>query len=371
MNTAIPRRRVLVQMLAALGVGVLPQSRALAIDPITALQAAAAVVGIVAGISGMVSDADLKNRMDEIQQKLDQVIANQGLILDEIKALKVYVDEALEVSWRNAYSRQLVGQRDRLDILLADYVSHRRRLSSNLRDEFTVLGGEATQTTVAIGQMDFWAFPSFATGVVTVLLCDLILGHKPARRAETRAVFLKYVETWLNSEGHKSITAQIAQAESEVALRRRRLEERGRTYVVKDETVRESEGGFDWCEVRTTQTLTVRGDFAAGYSGTVREEVKRGRCHHAPICFRRGLCLVSASSEEAQIESLVLRPDWVTANFNEPIEVPAVPGFSPSGYAIVDQFNRERIAIYEAMAALAKQKLLAREIENMRRVMAS
>src|SRR5437762_1274836 len=74
-------RRTVLRTLLGTALVASPFHRANAIEPITALQAAGAVVSIVAGLAGMSSDSSLRKGIDQILGRLDVVIANQELIL--------------------------------------------------------------------------------------------------------------------------------------------------------------------------------------------------------------------------------------------------------------------------------------------------
>lgn len=371
---ALESRRAALRIMFAAGAALCVPGKVKAVEPITVLQAAAAVVGIVAGLSGMASDASLKKGINKILARLDVVIANQELILEELRGLKIYIDEALHRSWREAYARNIASYNDSLDVYFADLDANNWVLNKRLREDFEDLSKDCANTTFSIGQMDVWAYPSFATGVIVVLLADRVLRTSPQRVAETKQKFVKYIDQWLSPNSAKSLPAIIAQTSAEITDRTNRLNSRVKTYILSDRRVDAGGDGDVYCTERVAEQLTVSGSLEAGYSGAVRtiREDRRCRVIRDP-CRNPRFCVTSVDENFAGIEGRIARriegSVSVYSLADEPIAVPVVPGFSPSGYAIVDEFNRERVSIFELMAVNARQKQLQQEMEKMRRAL--
>jgi len=335
-----------------------------AIEPITCLQAAAAVVGIVSGIAGMGSDASLKKSINEILGKLDVVIANQLAIIEDLRSLRIYIDEALLRSWRDAYSRAITSHKEILDVCFADLVANKWVLTPRLRSDFQDLSLDCSQATLSIGQMEIWAYPSFATGVAVVLLCERALGAKSERVKELKAKFLKPVETWLDPALPKSLPASIAALNGEIAARLAALNGRARSYVLRDQRVNEVTDGDTYCTSRVIDTLTVNGSFESGFSGAISTSVSEKRCRVVrDPCPRH--CIVTADAGVADVEHRASR----RMSLQGAALTVVVPGFTPSGIAIVDEFNTERVAIYKLMASSARQVALQDEMVKMRGVL--
>lgn len=373
-QSALESRRGALRVMFAAGAALCAPGKVKAVEPITVLQAAAAVVGIVAGLSGMASDASLKKGINKILARLDVVIANQELLLEELRALKIYIDEALRRSWREAYARNIASYNDSLDVYFADLDANKWVLNKRLREDFEDLSKDCANTTFSIGQMDVWAYPSFATGVVVVLLADRVLRTSPQRVAETNQKFVKYIDQWLNPNSNKSLPAIIAQTSAEIADRANKLNSKVKTYVLSERRVDAGGDGDFYCTERVAEQLTVSGSLEAGYSGTVTTIRDDKRCRVIPDpCRNPRRCITSVDENVAGIEGRIARRKegsisvYVLAD--EPIAVPVVPGFSPSGYAIVDEFNRERVSIFELMATNARQKQLQQEMEKMKRAL--
>ena len=361
-------RRDMLRVLLAASVAVCAPGRIRAVEPITILQAAAAVVGIVAGLSGMASDASLRRGINQILARLDQVVANQELLLEELRSLRIYIDEALRRSWRDAYARNIASYNDSLKVYFADLEANKWVMTTRLRKEFEDLSKDCATTTYSIGQMDVWAYPSFATGVIVVLLSDRALRSSPERVAETKRNFVKYIDQWLNPAIPTSLPSIIVQTAAEITDRTNKLNSKQKVYVLSDRRV-ESVDNDRYCSERVIESLTVSGSLEAGYTGTTTTATSDKRCQRiVDPCPR--LCIVSMDENVAGIEGRIARRreggTSVLTLIEEPISVPVVPGFTPSAHAIVDTFNRERVAIYELMAANARQKLLKQEMEKMK-----
>lgn len=293
------------------------------------------------------------------------------LILDSIRELRVYIDEASRRSWRDAYARSITSYNDQLDIYFADLIGAKWVLDQRLRTDFEDLSKDCANTTFSIGQMDVWAYPSFATGVIVVTLADRILKTPPARVAETKLKFKGYVDKWLDPASPASLPRLITTTDADVAGRTAVLANRTRGYVLADRRVDAGSDGDTSCTERVVDTLTVSGSLEAGFTGAMSTSRSEKRCrviHDG--CHNPRICMTATDPNVAGIESRVARraagSNSILTLSDNPLPIPVVPGFTPSGYEIVDQFNRERVAIYELMAASARQKQLQVEMEKMR-----
>ena len=216
MNELHPSRR---RFLIATGATIFTLPRGLrAQEPLTYLQVAAAVVGIVAGIAGLASDSALRSGIDKLSAKLDVVIAYQIEILKEIEALRLYFDLANFIAWRDAYSRSLTAFRQQLNEYLAEYKESKGSLNTRLRNDFEDLSREADHVTLATGQMDPWAFAAFGTGVAIVLISERILKGSPGRIRVVKNNYLVHINNWLGASP-KSLPKLIGETTSLIAQR--------------------------------------------------------------------------------------------------------------------------------------------------------
>ncbi|MGZ3236773.1 MAG: hypothetical protein ACXWIN_04980 [Burkholderiaceae bacterium] len=359
----LDRRRFIIASCVAAVHSAFP-TRVWALEPLTCLQAAAAVVGIVAAISGMASDTSLRKNTDQILSKLDLVIANQEAILADLRALRIYIDEALLISWRDAYARNIASYNEQVDIYIADLKTKKWNMDQRLRDDFEFLSRDAYNATLSIGQMDSWAFPSFGTGVAVILICDRILKSSPDRVTKTKEKFRACLDSWLNPNNLKSMPKEIEKTTTEISQRTATLNARSRTYLLRNDIVAVD----NICTEKITDTLTISGTLEGGFSGAITTTRSDRRCTHTPICNLRN-CPAVLDSTTAENELLIAkrRPEISLPADNVPI--PVVPGFMPSGYAIVDDFNHERVGIYELMAINARQKQLAIEMDRMKKAL--
>ena len=351
----------------ALGAGMMllaPLRRANAIEPMTYLQAAAAVVGIVTGIMGAKNDTQVRGLLNSISNKLDTVLANQVVILQEIAALRLFFTDALLASWREAYGRSINAQHDRLKVYIADYLAE-KHLPKDLEDDFRTLSSDCLQSTTEIGQLDVGAFPFFGTGVATVLTCERVLKANAARIAELKATFRKYLDHWLDPANPRSIVGCMAKLEREAAAIKADLEQRGRTHLLS-ESQRHNSDGDVWCTERVRVWLTVSGDLQSGFGGSVRTEIDNKKCKPVRPDRPCRACIELVGSEG--IDALMARRSpkgfWTTGLTDS--DIPVVPGFTPSGYEIVDQFNRGRVAYFELLAALVRQQIVKQQMEALR-----
>jgi hypothetical protein len=349
-------RRALLNTFVGLGGGLVLPKPAFSIEPMTALVAASAVVSIVSGIAGMLSDKQLREGINRILGQLSIVIGNQERILEELRSLRLYFDEGNLRSWRDAYARHVTSYNDLLDVYFADLKSANWQLSSRLREDFQDLSQDCTSTTFNIGQMHVWAFPSFATGVGVVLLSERVLKASPARIAETKRKFVQYLDTWLADSG--DLKKLILKTENDIKDRLTTFNSRSRTHVLSDRRVIDSRDKL--CTFRAIETLTVSGSFEAGFSGSLSTSQGERECREPIDPCRGPRCWQLLRSEDWQSNNALALKSFSTlrqgvsgAGAATPI---IIPSFSPSGYAIVDGFNRERIEIFELMATSARQK---------------
>ena len=349
----IARRRFLSGLMATSAITTfVPFARA--IDPISVIQAGAAIVGIVSEISGMLNAGSRDRVLGEINDKLDVVIRNQVQLIEEIRSLRLYIDEALYAAFRQKTIVELNAHKDRFDILLAEPPTNRTR------DDYLALLRDVEQTAFELGQYDIGAVLAFGSGVGMALSLHQILNLGLPRFRLLRAKFKGVYDRWLDPENPKSITRLVAATQSDVEGRRRALDAMPRTYVLGDQW--RSTGGRTSCRFITR--LEVLGDFSSGYSGRVSEEKAQCYTDEPRPCPR---CIFKEIEETdsllgAKMNALGIRGS--SLKFST-IEQP-VPVFQPSGYGKVDEFNRERIGIVEQMNRLARQQILKEQMEKIR-----
>lgn len=326
------------------------------------LEGCAAVVGIIAGISGMSDSASMKSTLRTIARRLSEIIANQQVIIKEMRELKLLVVETAFISWRDAYARRLTTYDRQLQILISDLEAAKYKVEGRLKSDFEVLSRDCFVTTDEIGQMDVWAFPSFATGVATVLLADRVLGTSVERTKKTKEKFVERITKWLDASFEASLPAIIQRTKAEVAKRTADLQGRGRTYVTADGW--EIKGR---CHRKAKTTLTVSGSFEQGFAGSqVTVADKYWVCEDIDMPSSVELPLATYSIDNPGI---LARPMGAGPDVDAAVPIPVVPGFNPSGHAIVDDFNRERIAIYELMVVNSKQEILHTQMTDLKKLL--
>lgn len=352
-------------LLGAVAASVVPAAKRARAEPVTliagmtALQVGAAAVSIVSGIVGMIDSANMKRTLRQISLQLGTVINLQYAIINELREMKLLILETAFISWRDSYARRLSSYNAHLLILFADYETN--GLSERLTNDFEELSRECTLTTLDIGQMDVWAFNSFASGVATVLLTERVLRASAKRLAETKVQFVAPLTIWLDAQRPTSLPRIIDKTEADVNARIVALNARPRSYVTHDGYETTDRGR---CYRKAKTTLTVSGDFENGFSGSnVYWADNTWRCREFPSELLRNDVPLSAQLAREKSGSLTLMSGAAIAP-PQTIVIPVVPGFSPSEFAIVDDFNRERVAIYELMAVNAKQRIMLQQMRT-------
>jgi hypothetical protein len=122
------------------------------------LQAISACVSIITGIIGAISESQIKSKLNEMDAKLDQIIALEGEILEAIVALKLYIDQAILNGWADSYGRDIDAYATEFNALAVAP----NQDSSVIKQRWSALAQVAPQTTVRLGDVDFGIFPFFA-----------------------------------------------------------------------------------------------------------------------------------------------------------------------------------------------------------------
>ncbi|UEQ85924.1 hypothetical protein [Rhizobium sp. AB2/73] len=334
------RRFFLTAATSAILLPYLPK-RASAIEPLTALQAGAAVVGIIAGIAGLGSDEEFKKKLAEISAKLDQIVRLQQSILSEIQALKLYITEAVVIGRRDTIANALNAQKDRFDILVASPVNR------ETRPLYDLLISNVEQSAFEISRFDFSAYIPFSTGVAIDLVINRILQVDSARQLVLKTKVHDVYNAWLDAGNPLSVTHLIAQIEDEIRTATAQLNAKGR--VVGLRSYDKAAGRNRVCT--WTTTLTVNGDFNTGFSGAISEVM--GNCELLPDdrCGPRHPCFIGPDFEKSA--------DMKATNIPAPIP-------ENSGYALVDEFNHARNQIIDQMHRVANLYDVKSQIEKLR-----
>lgn len=196
-------------------------------DPVTTItvsEAIAAILAIVDAVNSSRTGRDVKNRLDQIDQKLGFLIIGQNLILDEIEKLKLYIDRALFNSFRRE------AQID-LNVLHRDYTIYRTSgLSANTLPLFKELETATRRATFRLGEYDFSAFLSFMTGASLNLTLSKILNTPSAQDAALRRQFKDYLEQWLSLTDERGLERALTDARAQTAFANSQLASFRRRY---------------------------------------------------------------------------------------------------------------------------------------------
>ncbi len=353
------RRGLLAGVLSTSALHLLP--RYAKAEPATVLAAGAAVVGIVSGVASFFSDARKERVLSQINGKLDAVIRSQSLILAEIADLRLFIEEALSRSFRENAIVRMNAHQDRFEVLSSDKVT-----SAN-RGEYIDLQADVSQSAFELGQYDTPAYIAYGAGVAMTLAIHLAVGGTRERHQALKKVFVRAYDRWLDPNNAQSIVAIIASTRSEIERRVAALNGRPRTF-----TASERRGLCTY-----TTVTTVNGDFTSGFSVT---QSQSHECELPDICDRRPTLCPRALGEEflgteeevSQNLAGLMTSLQATAT---PLAVPSVetvvPEFIPSGHGVVDEMNRERIAIFQLMNVLSRQEVIKGQMEECRTALAA
>lgn len=348
MGVSLSRRSFVVGVLATSSSMTLRIRAAAAFEPMTVLAAGAAVVGIIGGVSGLLSDARKEAVLKEINGKLDAVIRGQEVIIAELQALRLYIDDALFRSFRENTIVRMNAHQDRYEVLIVE------RISSGNRGEFVDLETAVSQTAFELGQYDTPAYVAFGAGVGMTLALHQAIGLSKERFNKLKAVFKRSYDRWLDPSNPKSIVVLLAATTGEINSRKSALAARPRSYSRTYTRGR--------CDYESVTTVT--GDFDNGFRGSVGERTVYCEPREPRPCNPRICALIEEFDETERAVSVKLEAVRLTApDANAAVEVPS---FVPSGIGEVDEMNRERIAIYELMNIAARQQIIKEQMEKCR-----
>lgn len=258
----ISRRSLLRSSVAGVTLLALP-IRAFA-EPITA----AAAIGIVMSVLGAINSArttrDLNARLAEINGKLDTIILNQALLLDEIEQLKLYVDASIYHQFRQDAEFTIKALKDRYDFVFAG-------ATSRPVDELKLLATAVQDTTNKLGQYDFGAFMTFTTGMAMTIVLRRKLRTSDAQIVVMRAAFKRALDAWLDPKNIHGATNAIPVAQQEVQAAEAAVNSYPRVFHYG---TRRSRDASSDCTYETN--LRIAGDLATGFTGQATEDP--GKC---------------------------------------------------------------------------------------------
>jgi hypothetical protein len=163
------------------------------------LQAISACVSIVTGIIGAISESQIKSKLNEMDAKLDQIIALEGEILEAIVALKLYIDQAILNGWADSYGRDIDAYATEFNALAVAP----NQDSSVIKQRWSALAQVAPQTTVRLGDVDFGIFPFFSHGLAISIISFKMIGFPLASQRQYYSKFKQQVDAL---EGHKEFS---------------------------------------------------------------------------------------------------------------------------------------------------------------------
>ena len=228
------------------------------------------------------------------------------------------------------------------------------------RAEYISFHDRVVEITGSLGRRDTPAYLAHGAGVVISLAIQHLYPayYSRARFEETRAKFKAPYDVWLNPANPQSIVAIISSTKKEVDDRVAALNARPRKVEYRTSP-------SDEC-VDTT-TVIISGDLTNGFSG---KATTNRSCRQERPCPRCICCMINElATSERNVKGKLLGMLGVAV----PLDVNdiPIPQFTPSGIAVVDEMNHERIAIFEAMNRLARQQVMQDQMEKMRDALAA
>ncbi|AFO49732.1 MULTISPECIES: hypothetical protein [Pseudomonas] len=334
-----------------------------AFEVAAALGVAAAVVGIVTGISGFFSQAELNKKINEINDKLDAIIAGQVAIINELKNLGLHIEVVADQSWEKSYGRSLQSRWEQLEMYLAKDESLDPAAIKTTAEEYRELAFFCFNETVNLGQMGVAGFVSYVAGMTICFICYNKRSDKDSSISAARS-FLDQINNWLSPDNNKSIVCLVSQTEDLIKTKRADLDDRPRDYHVDTTVSYWSPDIEEHCSQEKYKYITVDGDFDNGYTGRVRYEYGKERCRFRPIREPHGSQFMSLRDFHKGYSLDIV--SGTVYELEGDVSVPIIPIFNQSEYAQVNTFNTDRIAIYQLMANLAQQKILQAALTDVR-----
>jgi hypothetical protein len=317
------------------------------------LSICSSIVGIVSGISGMIANNQILDTLQDIEQKLDQVISLEVEILNAIATLKLYIDQAILNGWAQSYGRDIDAYGTEFNALAVAPNQKDQKIQSR----WQALGQVAPETTVRLGDVEFGIFPFFCHGVAITLVTFRLINFPISSQRQYYGRYAGQIDKWLDPNNPRSIPNSISSLGNQIATRRKALDNSPKKVLIN--TVSEQDSH---CFRHHDTYVNIAGTFDTGYTGTQSTEVGPWQCldpppHHGPNP-------AFGTAERAIAKSL-------GAQLEVADDVPTVPVFTPSGYAVVDARNQERIAIFQLMATQAIEQGMSEQMDLLRKTLRS
>ena len=321
------------------------------------LSISSSVVGIVSGVSGMITNNDILSKIEDIRQKLDEVISLEYTILKEIDLLKLYIDQAILNGWALAYGRDIDAFGTEFDALSAAP----DQTVKVIKDRWSTLAVTTPEVTVRLGDVDFGIFPFFAYGVAISLISFRFVKFPIASQRKYYSKFATQLDHWLDPANARSIPNSISSLGAEITRRQNALNNLPSKVLLSEVSDR---NGPPRCYRHIDTYVNINGDFKIGYSGTQTTEASDWTCLEPPPGFGGGNKAKGVGVGELAIARALGIKIEDAAN-----TIPTIPVFTPSGNAVVDARNQERIGIFQIMVSQAIQQGMSDLMDALRKTL--
>ena len=153
------------------------------VEPITA----EVIIAVVSAVASYLRDQDLKQHYNEINEKLDSVIALCVLITEQLKALELLLPAALEDQYRNVLIKHLQRHNMNFRDNSADIIGHgglNNDIAFRIEQEFRAL----KDTTYDLMVCGYTVYPAVASGASLLFAIAVLM--KP-----TKMFGLEYIQS--------------------------------------------------------------------------------------------------------------------------------------------------------------------------------
>ncbi|MBV8048792.1 MAG: hypothetical protein JO171_16705 [Paludibacterium sp.] len=328
------------------------------------MTAVADAVGIVSAVISYQQNQQILGELSAINAKLDDLLRGQKEILQAIQALPAAMDAAVLSNWALSYERDITSYSTEFAAL----VVAPNQGDPNIKSRWQTLATNAPETTVRLGVLDYGVMPFFAHAVALTIATFNVANFPIESQRKYYAQFISQMASWLSSANPHSVPIVVQALNTQIAARQTALGAAPTKVLIAQSMEALPQTGGPPCVRDAFTYANISGSFESGFTGTQSVEYDGWRC---PPLYPHGHPTIEPHPEapprphaiEAIAKALGL-PQTNTATHATP---PPIPVFTPSGIAVVDARNQERIAILQLIAESADLQNLENQISDLQR----
>jgi len=344
-SEGIDRRSLLLTSTSAAALMLTPGLGRAQADPLTLYEIGTIAFSVVSALWSAVSGAKVEASLADINGKLDTVIANQQRILNEIAALKLYIDQAIWNGFRQNAEFDLGALKNRYDRVIKEGW---RQFG---KTRVIALADDIETKTFKAAQYDFSAYFYFMAGVGMSLTLKALVGTPINQIADYRFAYRQNLLNWLDPANTKTgLPAAMAANDALIASKKASTLPPPPGPWGYEDTVYPGSVGGEECTIH--DGWRVYGSFESGYSAQ-RERLRVTGCsirepHGHPMWAdaidgdgaARGSCDILPPAPPNPSPPLPIDPDYSG--------IPS-PNAPPSQFDLVNQMNANRREIIALM----------------------